>query len=102
MTTTLQNILFSVVLIATVKALPQAQRYPIRLQPELDAINVEDYFRNERLLDLQIKCVVYDGPCDAVGRWVKRKLLTTWLVPPIKNVLFTCTVASSNEVVNQF
>jgi len=52
-------------------------QYPLRLQPELDVIDIESYLSNPRLLKLQIECILNDGPCDAVGRWAKRKTQTT-------------------------
>lgn len=46
--------------VGVVIALPagKKQDYPLKLQPELDVVNIDDYLRNERLLDLQIKCVL--------------------------------------------
>ena len=34
----------------------------------------ETYLRNPRLFNLQIQCLLYDGPCDIVGRFLKREL----------------------------
>lgn len=34
------------------------REYPLKLQPELDVINIDEYLRNERLIDLQIRCVL--------------------------------------------
>jgi hypothetical protein len=57
-------ILFALIAIAS--AFPQAGKtYPLKLQPELDNINIEEYLKNDKLLSLQIKCVVHDGPCDS-------------------------------------
>jgi len=53
------------VVISVSSSLGQGKKYPIKLQPELDNIDVEDYLKNEKFVDLQIKCAVYDGPCDA-------------------------------------
>ena len=36
-----------------------------------DKLNVESQLNNKRFMDLQIKCLVYDGPCDTFGRKAK-------------------------------
>jgi len=43
----------------------------LRIQPELDSLDVPKYLQNERLVRLQFKCLIFDGPCDIVGRWAK-------------------------------
>jgi hypothetical protein len=70
---------FGVVIVLTfstivVNGRPQAgKEYPLKLQPELDILDVETYISNPRLLKLQIQCILYDGPCDVVGKWAKRE-----------------------------
>lgn len=48
--------------------------HPLTYQRQIDYLDVEQYFRNSRLMRIQIMCVIYDEPCDFVGRWLKRKL----------------------------
>ncbi|CAG7722553.1 unnamed protein product [Allacma fusca] len=73
------SILLGGFFIATSLARPQEEKvYPARLQPELDSINVDHYLKNERLMNLQIKCVLYNGPCDVVGRWVKPRVAASF------------------------
>ena len=49
-----------------------ALRHGIRLQPELDKIDIDAYLKNKKALRIQVQCLIYDGPCDWVGRWLKR------------------------------
>ena len=65
--------------LSAILGMPQGKEYPLKLQPELDVLDVESYLNNPRLLNLQIKCLLYDGPCDVVGRWAKRKFLFQYL-----------------------
>lgn len=46
---------------------------PIFLEPQFDRVNITTYLLNDRLLKFQLKCVIFDGPCDAVGHWIKRE-----------------------------
>lgn len=64
----------SVALLNVDLAKAQGNEYGIRLQPELDSIDVESYLTNDRLFNLQMNCILFDGPCDSVGRWMKRKI----------------------------
>lgn len=48
--------------------------HPLTYQRQIDYLDVEQYFRNGRLMRIQIMCIIYDEPCDFVGRWLKRKL----------------------------
>src|SRR5579863_94309 len=41
------------------------------LDPEFDQLNITEYLLNDRLLKFQLKCVLMDGPCDIVGKWIK-------------------------------
>jgi len=50
------------------------KQYPLRLQPELDGLDISHILKNERLLNFQIKCILYNGPCDVIGRWVKPRV----------------------------
>jgi len=52
-----------------------ANRHGIRIQPELDKIDIDAYLKNNKAMKLQVTCLIHDGPCDWVGRWLKRKLL---------------------------
>ena len=48
-------------------------RRPSVSESLMDKIDVDSYLKNQKALKLQIQCVVHDGPCDFVGRWLKRK-----------------------------
>jgi len=63
------------------------KEYRLRLQPELDVVDISKYIFNPRLLNLQIKCLLFDGPCDIVGRWMKRK----------KHSYFKCSYKLTNS-----
>jgi len=41
---------------------------------EFQNINFEQYLRNERAMRFQLKCIVYDGPCDSIGKFLKRHI----------------------------
>ena len=49
----------------------KAEDYPLEYQPEMDNIDLEEYFKDEVKMENQIQCVLHDGPCDEVGRWLK-------------------------------
>ncbi|OXA49931.1 uncharacterized protein LOC110854348 [Folsomia candida] len=49
--------------------------YPMTFQPEIDSLDIGVYFRNERLVKLQIMCIFYGGPCDIAGRWLKSRMI---------------------------
>jgi len=38
---------------------------------EFQNINIENYLKNPRAVQFQLKCVVYDGPCDRIGKYLK-------------------------------
>ncbi|ODN02997.1 putative odorant-binding protein A10 [Orchesella cincta] len=48
--------------------------HPLTYQRQIDYLDVEQYFRNSRLMRIQIMCIFYDEPCDLVGRWLKPRL----------------------------
>jgi len=50
-----------------------AYNYRLRYQPEIDAVVLDAYFKNERLYKSQAPCFVQNGNCDTIGRWLKRK-----------------------------
>lgn len=64
------SLLFSLVQISNSQ---RGTVYPLLFQPEIDSLDIGIYFRNERLVKLQIMCIFYGGPCDIAGRWLKRK-----------------------------
>jgi len=55
-------------------ALCQKKEPKLRVQPELDGVDVAKYLQNERLVRLQFKCLIFDGPCDIVGKWAKPRV----------------------------
>jgi len=38
---------------------------------EFRNINIENYLKNQRAVLLQLKCIIYDGPCDRIGKYLK-------------------------------
>lgn len=38
---------------------------------EFQNINIENYLKNPRAVQFQLKCVIYDGPCDRIGKYLK-------------------------------
>jgi len=38
---------------------------------EFQNINIENYLKNERAVRFQLKCIVDDGPCDRIGKYLK-------------------------------
>lgn len=38
---------------------------------EFANINIENYLKNDRAVQFQLKCIVYDGPCDRIGKYLK-------------------------------
>ena len=52
------------------------QRLPDTLVADVDyfdKLNVDSQLSNRRFVELQIKCLIYDGPCDIFGRKAKGK-----------------------------
>ncbi|CAG7829505.1 unnamed protein product [Allacma fusca] len=82
------NFIITCVFIVTIIFPPcsQATEYTARLQPELDAIDVDSYLKNERFFNLQMKCILFEGPCDSVGRWLKPRV-----APALLGDCFKCT-----------
>ncbi|CAG7720238.1 unnamed protein product [Allacma fusca] len=39
--------------------------------PEFSNINIDQYLKNQRSVLFQLKCIVYDGPCDRIGKYLK-------------------------------
>jgi len=70
---TILGILSLIALFVTKCWSQRGEVYPLQYQPEVDALDISWYFRNERLIKLQVKCLFYNGPCDIVGRWLKRE-----------------------------
>lgn len=38
---------------------------------EFQNINIENYLKNPRAVQFQLKCVIYGGPCDRIGKYLK-------------------------------
>jgi len=38
---------------------------------EFQNINIENYLKNPRAVAFQLKCVIYNGPCDRIGKYLK-------------------------------
>jgi len=41
---------------------------------EFANINIENYLKNERAVRFQLKCVVDEGPCDRIGKYLKQTI----------------------------
>jgi len=54
----------------SVEARPQLPAIP----REFQNINFEQYLRNERAMKFQMKCLIYNGPCDTIGKYLKRHI----------------------------
>jgi len=48
--------------------------YPLTPFPLLDSLNVPQAFKNRNYLKFLLKCVFFEGHCDIMGKWLKRKL----------------------------
>ncbi|ODM98995.1 Ejaculatory bulb-specific protein 3 [Orchesella cincta] len=47
-------------------------RFKRQLIPrEFQNINIENYLKNERAVRFQLKCIIDDGPCDRIGKYLK-------------------------------
>ncbi len=44
------------------------------MEPDYGQINIKQYLKNDQLLRFQLKCILFNGPCDIIGHWIKRKL----------------------------
>ena len=66
-------IFLSCTIIRIPEVVGQGMEYPARYQPELENVTLDTYINNPRLFNIQVKCLLYDGPCDIVGRFLKRK-----------------------------
>jgi hypothetical protein len=65
-----------VLLVGTIALLTsslESLEYEARYQPELENVTLDTYIRNPRLFNIQVQCLIYDGPCDIVGRFLKRE-----------------------------
>jgi hypothetical protein len=66
----------AIVLVCVVAAITYANAASIRVRRQLVPrefanINIENYLKNERAVAFQLKCIVYDGPCDRIGKYLK-------------------------------
>jgi len=49
-----------------------ADDYIAMYEPELENIQIGPYINNPRLFNIQTRCLLYDGPCDIIGQFLKR------------------------------
>jgi len=56
-----------------------AENFPLKFQPEMDNINIEEYLRDEKAMERQVQCVLNGGTCDAIGRWIKPRVTAAFL-----------------------
>ena len=45
----------------------------LRYQPEIDAVELAAYFKDENLYSSQKPCLLENERCNTIGRWLKRK-----------------------------
>jgi len=45
---------------------------------EFQSVNVENYLKNPRAVKFQLNCLIYDGPCDSIGKYLKNNI-HSWL-----------------------
>jgi hypothetical protein len=62
--------LFAYFCVEFVETRPQLPNIP----REFQNINFEQYLRNERAMKFQLKCIIYNGPCDTIGKFIKRNI----------------------------
>jgi hypothetical protein len=46
-------------------------RFRRQIPAEFRNVNIENYLKNPRAVHFQLKCVIYDGPCDRIGKYLK-------------------------------
>lgn len=63
--TVLLSVSFSLSHARTVRVARQA------IPREFQNINIENYLKNPRAVQFQLKCVIYNGPCDRIGKYLK-------------------------------
>jgi len=51
---------------------------------EFQNINIENYLRNAKAVQFQLKCVIYEGPCDTIGKYLKKNI-PSWLDTQCEN-----------------
>jgi len=68
---TITFILFSGVIFANICSGAPPKQYPLKLQPEFDRFDIASIFKNDKVMRLQFKCLMFDAPCDIFGRFVK-------------------------------
>lgn len=47
--------------------------FRLELLPLIDEIDIESAFTKRNYMKFLLKCVFFEGPCDLVGKWLKRK-----------------------------
>jgi len=59
---------------------------------EFQNINFENYLKNPRAVAFQLKCIIYNGPCDSIGKYLKANF-PNWLKTQCKN----CTPSQKKQ-----
>jgi len=62
------------------------------LPAEFRNFNIETYLKNPRAVQFQIKCLVYNGPCDRIGQHLKANV-PVWLNTQCRN----CNAAQKQQ-----
>jgi len=86
-------IVFSTLVTFTLAAPSSPSHYRVRRQFDISGlaipkqfqnIDFENYLKNPRAVQFQLKCVIYNGPCDTIGKYLKSNL-PNWLSTQCKN-----------------
>jgi len=66
-------LLATIVLAATIAVAHSASIRVARqaIPREFQNVNIENYLKNPRAVQFQLKCVIYNGPCDRIGKYLK-------------------------------
>jgi hypothetical protein len=77
-----------VLVVACVQAKPtdydRVKRQLPGIPSQYQNINIEQYLRNAKAVQFQLKCVIYEGPCDSIGKYLKRNI-PIWLRTQCRN-----------------
>jgi len=55
-------------------AAPREKRETITIPREFQNINIDNYLKNDRAVKFQLKCLLDNGPCDRIGKYMKKTI----------------------------
>jgi len=50
------------------------KRETLNIPREFQNINIDNYLKNERAVKFQLKCILDNGPCDRIGKYMKKTI----------------------------